>query len=431
VLTISVPAIIANSSVPLVGLVDTWAVGHLPGAVHLAAVGLGSVVFNYIFWAFGFLRMGTTGLTAQAWGCGNLEELARVVLRSTALALLIGLSLWLLGEWILALALRAMAPPEGAAELMAQYFRIRIWAAPATLFTYTVTGVLFGLGRTRAVLALQVLLNLTNALLNLLLVVGLDMGVPGVAWGTLIAQWLAAALGVWLLRGVPGAESLLSLLTDRRSWRLPGFRPLIVLNGFIFVRTLFLMTALALVMRESAQLGSVEMAASHVVNQYMMLMALGLDGFAHAAEALAGAAWGKKRVAEFQGWVRLTGLWAAAASLAYAAVFWLAGGAITALLTDIEAVRLATATVMPMVVALPVIAVWCYQFDGVYIGATAAAPMMVTMGLAFALFVAVLGRMTGAWGLQGLWGAVLLFMAARGVFQAVWYPKLLARLRDG
>ena len=290
VLAISVPAIIANSSAPLVGLVDTWAVGHLPGAVHLAAVGLGSVVFNYIFWAFGFLRMGTTGLVAQAWGRDDLEGLTRVVLRSTTLAVLVGIALLLLGDWILALALRAMAPPEGAADLMAQYFHIRIWAAPATLFTYAVTGVMFGLGRTRAVLGLQVLLNVTNALLNLLLVVGLHMGVPGVAWGTLIAQWLAAALGIWLLRGVPGAEALPSLLADRRSWRLSAFRPLVVLNGFIFVRTLFLMTALALVMRESAQLGSVEMAANHVANQYMMLMALGLDGFAHAAEAQIGRA---------------------------------------------------------------------------------------------------------------------------------------------
>lgn len=423
------PAILANSSAPLLGLVDTWAVGHLPGAVHLAAVGLGSVIFNYIFWAFGFLRMGTTGLVAQARGKGDSVELTAVVLRSSALALICGIGILLIQELLLGLSIRAMAPPGGVADITSEYFRIRIWSAPAALLVYALSGVLFGLARTMPVLVLQLFLNITNAGLNLLFVVGMGMGVPGVALGTLIAQWLSAIIAIWMIFNIVGGQSLRAGFTSGKTWLLNQFRRLILINGFIFVRTIFLMTALAIIMRIAGGLGEVEMAASHVVSQYMLLMALGLDGFAHASEALAGSAWGDGKRAEFRRWVVISGYWAFIASVLYAVLFWLGGNAITAALTDLESVREMVALLMPFIIALPIVAIWCYLFDGVYIGATAAAAMMVTMGLAFIVYLAVLGPMTQAWGLQGLWGAVLVFMAARGIAQAIWYPRLEARLK--
>jgi MATE family multidrug resistance protein len=422
------PAILANSSAPLVGLVDTWAIGHLPGAVHLAAVGLGSVIFNYLLWAFGFLRMGTTGLVAQALGRDDVPDQLVTVVRSGALAVAFGLLLVLFQEALLLASLRVMAPPAEVGAITAEYFRIRIWAAPFTLLGYAITGVLFGLARVRTILWLQLLLNISNAVFNVTLVVGFGLGVPGVAWGTLIAQVLTAAASVWVILRIYGAAPLRETLFASGTWVLRGFRKLLLVNGFIFVRTIFLMTALALIMREAADLGTVEMAASHVVNQYMLLMALGLDGFAHASEALAGAAWGRGDRAWFRRWVVLTGWWSLVASVAYALLFWVAGNPITALLTDLESVRAATGALMPLVVALPLIAVWCFLFDGVYIGATAAAAMMVTMGIAFAIYLAVLDPMTARWGLHGLWGAVLVFMAARGIGQAVWYPALERRI---
>jgi len=418
------PAILANSSAPLVGLVDTWAIGHLPGAVHLAAVGLGSVIFNYLLWAFGFLRMGTTGLIAQAHGREDLPDQVVTVVRSAALAVCFGLLLFAFQEGLLALALRLMAPPGDVAAVTAQYFHIRIWAAPFTLFGYAITGVLFGLARVRTILGLQLFLNVTNAVLNVTFVVGMGLGVPGVALGTLIAQVLTAALSAWMMLRIYGGPALLASLRDGGTWVLRAFRKLVLVNGFIFVRTIFLMTALALIMRVAAGLGTVEMAASHVINQYLLLMALGLDGFAHASEALAGAAWGRGDRAQFRRWVYLTGYWSLIAALAYALLFWLWGNAITALLTDIEAVRVMAAGLMPLVIALPLVAVWCFLFDGVYIGATAAAAMMVTMGIAFLIYLSALEPMTRAWGLHGLWGAVLVFMAMRGIGQAIWYPRL-------
>ena len=173
------PAILANSSAPLVGLVDTWAIGHLPGAVHLAAVGLGSVIFNYILWAFGFLRMGTTGMIAQAKGRDDAADQMVTEVRSCVLALFFGVLLLLFQEAILVLSLKAMAPPDKVAAITAQYFHIRIWAAPFTLLGYAITGVLFGLARVRTILWLQLFLNITNATLNVTFVVGLGMGVPG------------------------------------------------------------------------------------------------------------------------------------------------------------------------------------------------------------------------------------------------------------
>jgi MATE family multidrug resistance protein len=428
IFAIAFPAILANSSAPLVGLVDTWAIGHLADPANLAAIGLGSVIFNFIFWAFGFLRMGTTGIIAQANGRSDNEGLVAGIWRSAGLALGLGACLILLQELILALSIRALAPPDSVAGLTTEYFRIRIWAAPASLLVYAVSGVLFGLARTGLVLVQQLVLNVTNAILNVMFVVVLGLGVAGVAWGTLIAQWLAALIGLWLLVRIIGFHALSTGLKNSSTWLLTGFRKLIAINGFIFIRTILLMTALSLVMRVAGALGEVEMAASHVVMQYMLLMSLGLDGFAHATEALAGSAWGEGKASAFHRWVILTGVWAVAASLVYALVFWVAGTALTALLTNISEVRQSVELLMPMVVALPVVAVACYQFDGVYIAATAGAAMMVTMAIAFIAYVLLLSPLSAVWGLRGLWLAVLIFMAARGMAQAFWYPKLKSQL---
>ncbi|MGB5486213.1 MAG: MATE family efflux transporter [Lysobacterales bacterium] len=428
IIAIAFPAILANSSAPLVGLVDTWAIGHLADPAYLAAIGLGSVIFNFIFWAFGFLRMGTTGIIAQANGRNDTGMLIAGIWRSLTLALGLGIVLLLLQDLILFLSIKALAPPETVTQLTEEYFHIRIWAAPASLLVYAVSGVLFGLARTGLVLVQQLILNITNAVLNVIFVVLLGMGVAGVAWGTLIAQWLAALVGVLLLIQIIGWHDLWAGLKDTRTWLISGFKKLIAINGYIFIRTILLMIALSVVMRIAGAMGEVEMAASHVVMQYMLLMSLGLDGFAHATEALAGAAWGEGKARVFHRWVKLTGIWALAASVAYALGFWLAGNQLTALLTDLSTVRVAVSTLMPIVIALPVVAVACYQFDGVYIAATAGAAMMVTMAIAFTIYVLLLNPMSARWGLEGLWAAVLIFMAARGIAQAIWYPRLKAKL---
>ena len=418
------PAIIANSSAPIVGLVDTWVIGHLPGAVHLAAVSVGAMVFSYIFWGFGFLRMSTTGLVAQAFGKKDQRQLAGTVVRSIALGLIIALGLLALQELIFTAALWALAPPETTLALFEVYFDIRIWSAPAALLLYSINGYLIGTAQAKKALWIQLVLNITNGVLNLVLVLGFDLGVAGIAIGSLIAEWLAAGLGLLFLAKGLSVAALTEALKHQTTWARTHMVKLLGTNGFIFVRTLLLMTALGMVTRKAGSLGEAPLAASHVLSTFLMLISLGLDGFAYAAEALAGAAFGKGVRRDFRAWVIFGLIWAGAAALLYSAGFYLAGEALIYALTDIEAVRTAAVDALPVIIALPILAVWCYQFDGVYIGATAGGAMLGTMAVGFAVFVLSADMLTAAMGLKGLWVAVALFMAVRGLGQAIWYPRL-------
>ncbi len=423
------PAILANSSAPLVGLVDTWAIGHLPGAVHLAAVGLGSVIFSYLLWAFGFLRMGTTGLIAQAKGREDVPDQVVTVIRSSGLAVFFGLLLFVFQEGAAGL----VAESDGAAgQRGGDYLRVfphsHLGGAvyPAGLRHYR-GAVRAGAGAHHPVAATVSEHHQRRSERDLRGGPGPGRAGRGAGHGDRAGadrgdQRLDDGADFW--QGAACWPHCAMAAT----WVLSGFRKLVLVNGFIFIRTIFLMTALALIMRVAARMGTVEMAASHVLNQYMLLIALGLDGFAHASEALAGAAWGRSDRAQFRRWVYLTGYWSLVASLAYSLLFWLVGNDITALLTDIESVRVVAAALLPLVIALPLVSVWCFLFDGVYIGATAAASMMVTMGIAFVIYLFLLEPMTEQWGLHGLWGAVLVFMAVRGLGQAIWYPRLERRL---
>ncbi len=422
------PAIVANSAAPLVGLVDTWVIGHLPDAVHLAAVSVGAMVFTYIFWAFGFLRMSTTGLAAQAHGKGDDDQLRRVIIRSLSIGLLIALALVCLQRPIFDIAMITLTPPEATKVHFAAYFDIRIWAAPASLFIYGINGYLIGTARAKAALLLQLVLNISNGLLNLLFVMGLDMGVAGIALGSLIAEWLAAMLGLVMLSRHMGLKALLEAARQGQTWATDKMKRLINTNGYIFVRTLLLMTALGMVTRKAGDLGAESLAASHVLSTFLLLISLGLDGFAYAAEALAGAAYGKGGRDDFKRWVRISFFWVGLAAVLYTAGFALFGKTLVFTLTDIEGVRTAATGALHVLVWLPLIAFACYQYDGIYIGATAGGAMMVTMAVAFAAFMLVVGPFTTHWGLEGLWWSVAVFMGTRGLAQALYYPRIERQL---
>ena len=424
------PAILANSTAPIVGLVDVWAIGHIPDVSNLAAVGLGGTIFTYIFWAFGFLRMGTTGLVAQAAGLGARDVVVSQAGRSIILGLIFASLLLLFQMPILKLSFLALGPPEGVAFIGEQYFNIRILAAPATLFIYSVNGVLFGLGRAKEALILQLILNLTNVGLNLLFVVGMDMGVKGVALGTLIAEWGAAILGVYFLVKILGFKQLQESFCSSQLFHFNEFQKIMILNGFIFVRTLLLMTAFVIVMRVAGSIGEAEMAASHVMMQFNLLMSLGLDGFAHAGEALAGGAYGMKRKLFFMKWVYLTSLWALIASGFYSLFFFYFGADITTFLTDIDSVRKNVGANLWVITLLPIVAVWSFLFDGIFIGATQGKAMMITMALSFGVYLFSLSIFTPHGGLEGLWIAVLIFLGSRGLFQATYMPFLLKKLKN-
>ncbi len=424
------PAILAGSSTPLVGLIDTWAIGHLPSSVHLAAIGIASTVFTYVFWTFGFLRMGTTGFVAQAHGRRDRQALRRLMVRVMVTSIAISVVILILAEPLKNAAFTILNPPAGVGAPFAAYFDIRIWSAPATLMFYAINGFLIGTARTKIALLLQLILNITNGALNLIFVLGFNMGVAGIAYGTLIAEWITVIAGIVVMFRLLGGQKLQTAIFNPQTWHMGDFIALFKVNTLLLARTILLITALTMVTRTASALGPEALAATHVLNVFLLLISLGLDGFAYAAEALTGAAYGAGNRVEFRYWVIRTFIWALGASFFYVALFGFFGNAITAQLTDLEPVKTLVNNANIMIILLPIVGVWSYQFDGIFIGATDAKGMLVTMAIAFAVYALALEPLTDAYGFNGLWVAILVFLGMRGFGQLILYPLLERRLKD-
>ncbi len=410
---IAAPMILSNVSIPLLGMVDTAVVGHLPEPHYLGAVAVGAVIFSFVFWGFGFLRMGTTGFVAQAHGSGVpgrvQTRFAQAALIAVALALVVLAAQGLIREAALAL-IDADGPVESEAR---SYFQIRIWAAPATLMTYVLVGWFLGLKNARAPLAIMLSANLANIVLDLWFVPVLGWGVPGVALASLLSEYLALAIGLAL--AIRGGR------LRPRAWRwaeirdLRQLREMLSVSADIMLRTLCLIFAFAFFVRQGARQGEVILAANAVLMNFQHFMAYALDGFAHAAEAFVGDAIGARNARRLRRAIALTGRWSAGVALAMAGLYALAGGWVIGALTDLDAVRALAATYLPCLVISPLISVWSFWLDGVCIRATRGRELRNTMLLAtFACYLPAWWLLQG-WGNHGLWAALLVFLAARGI----------------
>ncbi|MCP1313637.1 MULTISPECIES: MATE family efflux transporter [unclassified Halomonas] len=412
------PIILSNVTVPLLGLVDTAVVGHLPDARYLAAVTLGATLFGFLYWGFGFLRMGTTGLVAQAVGRDDPGEVRALLGQSLLMAGAIGTLLLLFGTPLIDAGLWLLDGSPDARALAFEYARIRLYSAPAVLANYTLLGWFLGQQNARVTLLLMLLTNGVNIALDLLFVVGLSMTVDGVALASVIADYSALAVGGWLaarqLRRLDGRTHRARLFT------LAAYRPLFSVNGHLFVRTLGLLFATAFFTAQGARQGDTVLAANAVLLQFIMLTSYALDGFAHAAESLVGRAFGRRDWAEFaatvRGCARFSFYTAAAAALGFA----LFGNALVALLTGLDDVRATAALYLPWMVAMPLIAVGSYLLDGVFIGTTAVREMRnsIFAGLAVYLPAWWLGQGLGN---HGLWLAFTLFMLTRSAMLTAYY----------
>ena len=419
---LSGPIILANLSTPLLGAVDTAVVGHLPDPSFIGGVAVGSVIFSFLFWGFGFLRMGTTGFTAQAHGAGDAAELRACLLRPLVLAFGFGCLVILLQGPVRQVALWAM---EASAEVeghTAVYFDIRVWSAPAVLVNYVVLGWLLGVQRPRAALALQILMNGINIGLDLIFVIGLGWDVAGVAWATLIAETTAALAGLALIL------KSLGRLPDAADWaRLKDrgrLTALLRVNFDIFLRTLCLVLAFGIFTAEGAGFGDVVLAGNAILLQFQSFISHGLDGFAHAAEILAGGAQGAGNRRTFRRAVVVCSLWGLGGAL-LAGLALLAGGPLLiAAFTSLPEVRLSAETYLWWMIVSPLISVWSFLLDGVFIGATRTAAMRNAMVLSLAVFLAANWLLLPAFGNHGLWLSLTLFMAARGLTMALYYPAL-------
>lgn len=420
------PIILSNSSIPLVGAVDTAVMGHMPEAAYVGAVALGANLFSIIFWSFGFLRMGTTGFVAQAAGAGDGAEVRAALQR--ALLIAGGLGLAISGLQV-PIALAGFAVIDGSPQVEAltrTYFEWRIWSAPAVFANYAILGTLIGLQRTRDVLTVQVLLNGTNIALDLLFVPVLGMGVEGVAAASVIAEYTAVAAGLVLiaqrLRQLPGRERLVTLLEPS------ALRALVAVNGNIFIRTVCLVLAFFYFAAVGARMGDVTVAANAILMQLQLLLAYGLDGFAHAVEGLAGAAWGARNRARFRAAIRTTTVCALAVAAGYALVYALLGSVFIGWMTDLPDVRTAAGQYLLWMVVTPLISVWSFQLDGVFIGATRTAEMRNGMLIAAAGFWLAVRGLVPLLGNHGLWLALMLFLALRALTLGYWLPRIEAHM---
>ncbi|PTM81581.1 MATE family multidrug resistance protein [Cereibacter johrii] len=421
ILRMALPIVISNATVPLLGAVDTGVVGQLGQAAPIGAVGLGAVVLATLYWIFSFLRMGTSGLAAQAHGAGDEAERSAILLRSLLIGLGAGLCFILLQLPVIWATFR-VAPASAEVEALTRtYLSIRIWGAPATIGLYAVTGWLVALERTRGILVLQLWMNGLNIGLDLLFVLGLGYGVGGVAVATLIAEWTGLALGLWLCRDAfgPVLAAARARLADAEA-----IRRMLGVNRDIMIRSVLLQGSFTAFVFLGAGFGDVTLAANQVLLQFLEVSAYALDGFAFAAEALVGQAVGARSVGRVRRASIMLGQWGAGGAALIALGIALFGPAVIDLISTAPEVRAEARAYLPWLVAAPLIGVASWIFDGIFIGATRTREMMqaimvsVTLyGLALLLFVPLLGN-------HGLWAALAVLNAARGVTMALLYPRV-------
>lgn len=421
ILRLAVPIILSNLSVPLVGLVDTAVMGRMPGPQGIGAVALGAVVFSFVYWGFGFLRMGTTGLVAREQGTRDRDAMATAIGRSLALAVALGLAVVVL-QWPVARLAELLAPASAEVEAgMLQYFAIRVWSAPAVLVQYVLLGVFIGMQRTGYALLTQVVLNVGNAVLSVLFVIGFGWGIAGVAAASLLAEYGGLAVGLVVLARLLRERGVRLSLAPLRD--LAAYRALVAVNGNIFIRTLCLIAAFAWFHAQGARFGDMPLAANAILLQMVNLLAYGLDGFAHAAEALVGEALGAGDCDGYRWAVRATSGWAGATALAYALAYHAFGPVFIALMTDQPALRDVAANYLPWVVAMPLVAVWSYQLDGIFIGSLRTREMRDGMVIAFAAFLAAAFALPAAWDNHGLWAALAVFFVMRALTLLVYLRR--------
>ncbi|WP_111735548.1 MATE family efflux transporter [Roseovarius amoyensis] len=426
VLRIAVPVVIANITVPLLGVVDTGVVGQMGAAAPIGAVGMGAMILTSVYWIFGFLRMGTTGLTSQACGAGQTGEVAALLTRALMIGLVAGAAMIVLQGPIFSAAFAIAPASAGVKTLASDYMAIRIWSAPAMIALYGVTGWLIAQERTAGVLVVQVAMNGLNVGLDLWFVLGLDWGVEGVAWASFAAEWTGLALGLWLCRG---AFAVPAWRDWARVFDTEKLRRMAEVNRNILLRSLMLQAIFVSFMFVGSGLGDVTLAANQVLLQFLHISAYGLDGFAFAAEALVGNAVGRRDVVAMRRGALLAGGWGLAITAVLALAFAVFGPDIVALMTNAPEVRAAAQGYLVYVALAPLLGLAPFMLDGVFVGATRTRDMRNMMALSLAVYAVAVLVLSPSLGNHGLWLALMLSFVARAVTLGLRYPALERAVR--
>lgn len=425
VLRIAAPIMLSNATIPLLGTVDTAVIGQLGQAAPLGAVGLGAVILTTLYWVFGFLRMSTSGLAAQAHGAGDRPERAAILLRALMIGASAGLALVILQGPLTEAAFR-LSPASAAVEGYARaYLAIRIWGAPATIMLYALTGWLIALERTRLVLVLQLWQNGLNVGLNLWLVLGLNWGVPGVATATLIAEWSGLALGLWLTRDAFGP--VLGAAWARVLHAAP-LRAMFTASRDIMGRSVLLQLSFTSFVFLGAWFGDVTLAANQILLQFLSITAYALDGIAFAAETLVGQAVGARDLAQARRAGVISMQWGFAFAAMLAATFAVTGPAIIQLMTTAPDVQAEARTYLPWLIAAPLIGVASWIFDGIFIGALLTREMLRAMLISVAVYAVALAVLTPLAANHGLWASLMILNTTRALTLWRALPALARRV---
>jgi MATE family multidrug resistance protein len=425
VLTVAVPIMLSNVSEPLIGVVNTAVIGQLPDPYYIGAIAVGALIFSFIFWGFGFLRLSTGGLSAQATGQGDREELLAVLLRSLMIGGVAGVALILLSPVIREFAFDLIGGSPEIRDHGETYFNYRIWSAPAALANYCVMGWFIGQSRAKLAFVVQLFLNLTNMALSAFFVLKLGMTSEGVGLAALIAEWsavmLALALAFVMLRRL-GVQ-----VTRQRVLDGKALRRTLGMNGDVMIRTLCLVFAFTWFASRGARAGDVVVAANAVLINLFEVSAYLIDGFAYASEALVGQSVGARNRERFRSAVWLTSIWAMVVGVACSLAIWFAGPTIIDAMTVSEEVRATARLYLPWASISPVLGVVAFQFDGIFTGAMATKDMRNMMIVSLAIFMMAWWALEQRFGNHGLWAALNIFFVARGLTFASRLPSLERR----
>jgi len=427
ILRLAIPNILSNLTVPLLSSVDTAIMGHLPDPAYLGAIAIGSMIFNFLYWGFGFLRMGTTGMTAQSFGRKDNEEIIQTLTRAVLVALTFAILFIILKNIISNISFSLIKGSSDVEIFGRQYFDIRIYAAPATLSLYAFNGWFLGMQNSRFPLFLSVFINLVNIGLNFLFVYQYNMNVEGIAWATVIAQYSGIILAIILFK--ISYNKYLNHIDLKKVFELDRIKKFFSINFDIFIRTLSLIFVFSYFTAESATYGDTILAANSILLQLWMILSYGIDGFAFAAESLVGKYIGAKKKPELLRVISLTFYWSIGLGFIFSLLFFADIKGFIRLYTNQQLIIDTALTFAAWTIIAPLINSFSFVWDGVYIGATATKAMRNSMLFStIVIFLPTYFLTKGLYGNHSLWLAMILFMLTRGITLSIFAKKSILNL---
>lgn len=418
ILRLAIPNIISNISLPLISTVDTSLMGHL-SELHLGAIGLGAMIFNFFYWNFGFLRMSTTGFVAQSWGKKDGKAIVGHLFRALIVGLTLAFLILIFQQPLSEIAFQLLNVTEDQMPLIIEYFSIRIWAAPASLCLFVLLGWFFGMQNAVIPLLLTLIINTTNIGLSMYLVLVQEMAIAGVAYGTLIAQYVGLIGGIAFI--FFKYREYLDEFRLEAITKLKAYGRFFLVNRDIFLRTVFLTLAFGFFYSQSAAAGEMVLAVNVILLQFLNWMSYGVDGFAYAAESLVGKYYGSGNIKLTHKAIRYSFYWGGGLALIYALTYGFGGAELLHIFTDESTVIQSADNVLFWMFWMPLVGFACYIWDGIFIGLTASRAMRNTMFIAFGLYLICWYFTAEIYPVHGLWVSFLVFLGARGIFMTLWY----------